>query len=184
MAQGNDEKALIERAKRGDPTAFAEIYDLYQPAVYRYIRYRVNNPLDVDDMTSDVFVRMVERINRFSYRGRPILAWLYTIARNLVIDYYRREGRENLSPINEQLTANTTSPEEHADQMLSLQWLCGGLNQLTEDQQHVIILKFIEGYSNAQVAQFIGKPIGAVKSLQHRGLTALRRVWESETNHV
>ena len=184
MTQKNDEKALIQRAKKGDPAAFAEIYDRYQPPVYRYISYRVNNPLDVDDLTGDVFVRLVERIDRFSYRGRPILAWLYTIARNLIVDYYRREGREKLAPIDEQLAANTMNPEEYANQALSLQRLSRGLEQLTEDQQNVIIFKFIEGYSNAQVAQLMEKPIGAVKSLQHRGLAALRRAWERDANHV
>ncbi|MCD4671551.1 MAG: RNA polymerase sigma factor [Anaerolineaceae bacterium] len=183
MTQKNNEKDLIQRAQKGDSTAFAELYDRYQPPVYRYIRYRVHNVEDVDDLTSDVFVRLVEQIDRFSWRGRPILAWLYTIARNLIIDYYRREERVKFSPIDEQLAANTISPEEYTNQALSVQSIIGGLQQLTEDQQTVIIFKFVEGYSNAQVARFLGKPIGAVKSLQHRGLAALHRALDSEANH-
>ncbi|MCD4752894.1 MAG: RNA polymerase sigma factor [Anaerolineaceae bacterium] len=183
MVQKNDEKVLLQRAKKGDPVAFAEIYDRCHPPIYRYIRYRVSDIQDVDDLTSDVFMCLVERINRFSYRGRPILAWLYTIARNLIIDYYRREGREKLSPINEQLAANTIAPEEYANQAFSVQMLSEGLRQLTENQQEIIIFKFFEGYSNAQVAQLMGKPIGAIKSLQHRGLAALRRALESDAKH-
>ncbi|MEA2008041.1 MAG: RNA polymerase sigma factor [Chloroflexota bacterium] len=180
MTQKNSEKLLIQRAKKGDPAAFAEIYDRCQPPIYRYISYRVNNPLDVDDLTSDVFVRLVEQIDRFTYRGKPILAWLYTIARNLVIDYYRRVGREKQSPLDEQLAANTGAVEEYVDTALDLQRLNGMLQHLTEAQQNVIIFKFIEGYSNAQVAQLMGKTVGSIKSLQHRGLAALRRAFEND----
>ncbi|MEA3352004.1 MAG: sigma-70 family RNA polymerase sigma factor [Chloroflexota bacterium] len=180
MTRIDSEQVLIQRAKKCDPTAFAEIYDRCQPPIYRYISYRVNNPLDVDDLTSDVFVRLVERIDRFTYRGKPILAWLYTIAHNLVIDYYRRVEREKQSPLDEQLAANTVTPEEYADTALDLKRLSGKLQQLTKDQQNVIIFKFIEGHSNAQVAQLMGKTVGAIKSLQHRGLAALRRAFEND----
>ena len=180
MPQNSVDRALIQRAKEGDPAAFSELYDRYQAPIYRYIRYRVQDTHDVDDLTSDVFVRLVERIDRFSYQGRPILAWLYTIARNLIIDYYRREGRKKLDPFDEQLAANSISPEEYTNRALSWQRISEGLQQLTEEQQDVIVFKFIEGYSNAQVAQLMEKPIGAVKSLQHRGLAALRRALESD----
>jgi len=82
-----DETRLVQRAKEGDPAAFAELYDRYQPAIYRYIFYRVDNTATAEDLTSEVFVRLVERIDRFRYQGRPLLAWLYTIARNLVMRF-------------------------------------------------------------------------------------------------
>lgn len=138
------DKDLIRRAKKGDTTAFTEIYDCYQPAVFRYIRYRIQNSQDVDDLTSEVFTRLVERIDRFTYRGRPLLAWLYTIARNLVTDYYRRTEREPMGVMDEQFADKATLPEDYADKAYTQQKIMGGLQHLTEDQQHVIIFKFIE----------------------------------------
>ncbi len=88
-----DKAALIQRAKQDDPTAFAEIYDQHQPAIYRYIYYRLGDTATTEDLTSQVFVRMVEKIDTFTYRGQSILAWLYTIARNLIIDHRRRAGQ-------------------------------------------------------------------------------------------
>ena len=88
----SEEFTLVQRAKGGDPDAFAEIYDRCQPAIYRYIYYQVNDVATAEDLTGEVFVRLVEKIDRFTYRGRPLLAWLYTIARNLITDHRRRSG--------------------------------------------------------------------------------------------
>jgi len=170
-----DEAKLIQRAKKGDPAAFAEIYDRHQPAVYRYIYYRVSDAATAEDLTSDVFVRLVEKIDRFTYRGRPLLAWLYTIARNLVTDHHRRGGQATILPLDEQLATESGNLERAAERGLAQRRLAAALPHLTEDQRQVIILKFIEGLDNAEVAQMMGKPVGAVKSLQHRALAALRR---------
>ena len=90
------ELRLIRRAKRGDPQAFEEIYDEHQPAIYRYCVCRVGSDAVAEDLTSEVFVRLVEKIDDFTYRGRPLLAWLYTIARNLVNDHHRLKGRADV----------------------------------------------------------------------------------------
>lgn len=173
-----DEARLIQRAKDGDPTAFAEIYDRYQPAIYRYIFYRVGDVATAEDLTGEVFVRLVERIDRFTYRGRPLLAWLYTIARNLVIDYQRQAGRATMLPLDEQLVAGAGDLERATERGLAQRRLAAALTHLTEDQRQVIILKFIEGLENAEVARILGKRVGAVKALQHRALAALRRILE------
>ena len=178
----NDEAQLIQRAQRGDPAAFTEIYDRHQPAVYRYIYYRVSDIATAEDLTSDVFVRLVEKIDRFTYRGRPLLAWLYTIARNLVTDHHRRIGQATMLPLDEQLVAETDDLEQAAERGLAQRRLAAALPHLTEDQRQVIILKFIEGQSNAEVARILGRPVGAVKSLQHRALAALRRILERNGN--
>ena len=174
----NDEAQLIQQAQRGDPAAFAEIYDRHQPAIYRYIYYRVGDVATAEDLTSEVFVRLVERIDRFTYRGRPLLAWLYTIARNLITDHRRRAGQALLLPLNERLVAAEGDLEEAAERGLARRRLAAALPQLTEDQRQVIVLKFIEGLNNAEAAHILGKPVSAVKSLQHRALAALRRVLE------
>lgn len=173
-----DEARLIQRAKEGDPTAFAEIYDQQQPAIYRYIFYRVGDVATAEDLTSEVFVRLVERIDHFTYRGRPLLAWLYTIARNLITDYRRRAGQAAMLPLDEQLVAEGGNMEQAAERRLAQRWLAAALTHLTEDQRQVIILRFIEGLDSAEVARMLGKSVGAVKSLQHRALAALRRILE------
>ena len=167
-----DEARLIQRAREGDPAAFAEIYDRHQPAIYRYIFYRVSDVATAEDLTSEVFVRLVEKSHHLAYRGRPLLAWLYTIARNLVTDYHRRGGRATMLPLDERLVASTTNPEEAPERALTQQRLAAAIAHLTEDQRQVILIKFFEGLANETVARTLGKSIGAVKALQHRGLAA------------
>ncbi len=133
-----------------------------------------------EDLTAEVFVRLVERIDRFSYRGRPLLAWLYTIARNLVADHHRRTGQVQMLPLEERLVADADDPEAAAERALAQRRLARALARLTEDQRRVILLRFIEGMDTRTVAQILGKPVGAVKALQHRALAALRRVLEEE----
>jgi len=173
-----DEATLIRRAREGDPSAFAEIYDRYQPAIYRYIFYRVGDTATAEDLTSEVFVRLVEKNYHLTYQGRPLLAWLYTIARNLVTDYHRRSGQVTVLPLDERLVDGATDTEEGHEHMLIRQRLAGAIARLTEDQRQVILLKFFEGLDNETVARVLGKSIGAVKALQHRGLAALRRILE------
>ncbi|HEY76952.1 MAG TPA: sigma-70 family RNA polymerase sigma factor [Thermoflexia bacterium] len=179
-ATSDEEARLIQRAKAGDPDAFAEIYDRYQPAIYRYIFYRIGDESTAEDLTSEVFVRLVERIDRFTYRGRPLLAWLYTIARNLVTDHYRQSGSPQLLPLEEGLVADSGDPEEAADRALVQRRLARAIARLTEDQRRVILLRFVEGMDTRSVAQVLGKPVGAVKALQHRALAAMRRILEKE----
>jgi len=171
-----EEARLIQQAKAGDPDAFAEIYDRYQPTIYRYIFYRVGDEATAEDLTSEVFVRLVEKIDGFTYRGRPLLAWLYTIARNLVTDYYRQSGPPHFLPLEEGLVADSGNPEAAAEHALAQQRLARAIARLTEDQRQVILLRFVEGLDNKTVAQVLGKPVGAVKALQHRALAALRRI--------
>jgi RNA polymerase sigma-70 factor (ECF subfamily) len=174
-----DEATLIQRAKEGDPAAFAEIYDRHQPAIYRYILYRVGDAAIAEDLTSEVFVRLVDRIEDFTYQGRPLLAWLYTIAHNLVTDYYRSTERATMIPLDEHLVADVTGPEDATGHTLAQQRLVAAIDQLTEDQRQVILLKFFEGLDNETVARLLGKSCGAVKALQHRALAALWRILES-----
>jgi len=176
-----NEARLIQRAQEGDPAAFAEIYDRHQPAIYRYIFFRVDDVATAEDLTGEVFVRLMEKIDHFTSRGRPLLAWLYTIARNLITDHQRRAGQTTtLSslPSYEQLAIGTDDLEQAAERGLVQRQLAAALTCLTEDQRQVIILRFTEGLDNVEVARTLGKSVGAVKSLQHRALATLRRVLE------
>ena len=178
----SEELKLIRRAQRGDPRAFAEIYDQHQPAIYRYCVCRVGSDAVAEDLTSEVFVRLVEGIDDFTYRGRPLLAWLYTVARNLVYDHHRLKGKADLVELDGELEAGlearSPQPEEVANLALDQERLTTALEQLTEEQRQVIVLKFFEGMDNVAAAEVLEKSYGAVKALQHRGLEALRRALE------
>ena len=175
----HDEAELIGRAKAGDDDAFAEIYDRCYPPIYRHILYRVPTTETAEDLACEVFVRMVESIDDFTYRGRPLLAWLYTIAGNLISSHYRRADKTVGVPLEESLAgraADVPDPEEAASLSVDEERLTAAMRELTDDQRQVITLKFFEGLDNVTVAQVLGKSYGAVKALQHRGLEALRRV--------
>jgi RNA polymerase sigma-70 factor (ECF subfamily) len=175
-----NDAGLVQRAKQGDPSAFAEIYDRYQPAIYRYVYFRVHDTATAEDLTAEVFVRLVDRIDRFTYRGRPLLAWLYTIARNLVTDYHRRAGVSAPLPLSQRLAATTLDPEQAVEARFAQERLAAAVGCLTENQRLVILLKFIEGLDNEMIARTLGRSVGAVKALQHRALAALRRLLEQE----
>lgn len=177
----SNELDLVRKAQRGDADAFAAIFDQHYPAIYRYCFYRLGDVKLAQDLTSEVFVRMVEKLDTFKPNGRPLLAWLYTIARNLVADDYRRNGKVAHLPLDEALISGTrANPVHQTEQSLLADCLQKGMKELTEDQRQVILLKFVEDQSNDQVARILGKTRGAVKSLQHRALASLRRVLEDE----
>ena len=179
----DDETRLICQARRGDPTAFTCLYDRYQLAVFTYLFFRLGDQARTEELASEVFVRMVEKIERFTHQGQPFLAWLYTIARNLLIDEYRKNGKATLLPLDESLVAQGENPDAVVEAHLSAGCLQRALCRLTDDQRQVIVGKFIEDRSNAEVARLLGKPEGAIKSLQHRALAALRRSMEEEGCH-
>ena len=176
----SDEAQLIRRAKQGDQTAFAEIYTRHHDAVYTYLFYRVNDVQVAEDLTGEVFLRLVTKMDRFTYRGRPILAWLYTIARNLLVDHQRKQAQADVSELEDRWVTPDPGPPEVAQRSLTRDCLIRSLRHLTEDQQRVIVHKLIEGRSNADVANLLGKTEGAIKSLQHRALASLRRAVAKE----
>jgi RNA polymerase sigma-70 factor (ECF subfamily) len=179
----DDEARLIQSAQQGDAEACATLYNRNYDAVYRYCYYRVGDVNLAQDLTGEVFVRMVDKLDTFKVRGRPLLAWLYTIARNVVNDAYRHERQATHLPLNE---ADALSGDNEADltrrvdRRLEADCLAAALKHLTEDQRQVILLKFMEGLNNAQVARLLSKTEGTVKSLQHRALGSLRRAIERE----
>ena len=176
----DDEAQLVRRAKQGDETAFAEIYTRHHDAVYAYLFYRVNDVQVAEDLTGEVFLRLVAKMGKFTYRGRPILAWLYTIARNLLIDHQRKQAQSGTLALEDRWVTSDPSPPEVAERGLARDCLIRSLKHLTEDQQRVSLHRLIEGRSNAEVASLLGKTEGAVKSLQHRALASLRRAVTKE----
>lgn len=179
----DDESKLVKQAQAGDQAAFVALYRQNQPAVYTYIYYRVGEQMTAEDLTAEVFVRLVDKIHTFKPGNRPILAWLYTIAGNLVKDHYRRKGRATMLPISETIRSNGHSPTHLVEKAQNHRRLVAAMEQLTEDQRQVILLKFVERRSNLETAAILDKTEGAVKALQHRALASLRRALEKDEQY-
>jgi RNA polymerase sigma-70 factor (ECF subfamily) len=179
----DDEPHLIQQARQGDAAACAALYDCHYEAVYRYCYYHVGDTALAQDLASEVFVRMVENLDTFDVRGRPLLAWLYAIARNLVADAHRQRGQMTQLSLDEVLVASEDTLVHQAERHLMAEHLVAVLAHLTEEQRQVILFKFVLDHSNAEVARLTGKSEGAIKSLQHRALAALRRTLEKEQSH-
>jgi len=172
----HEEHELIRRAQDFDPEAFGEIYERYYTGVYKYIFYRVGDQVMAEDLTMEVFVKSMEAIDGFTFRGVPFSAWLYRIASNLVIDHFRRLPAQAELSLEEKLVSSSEPSAQVLESEFTHQALRHALSELTEDQQQVVILKFVDGLSNHEVAQLLGKTEGAIKSLQHRALASLGRV--------
>lgn len=176
----SNQTGLIERAKQGDADAFTQIYEESYSRIFSYIYYRVNDRETAEDLAADVFVRMVRKIDTYQDKGRPIIAWLYTIAGNLVRDYHRRGSKYQWLPIEDREIVSDHDPTILAALNLTSERLAKAIQGLTEEQSNVIVLKFVQGLSNAEVAEIMGKKEGSIKSLQHRALRSLKRILEKE----
>lgn len=177
------EADLIWRAQKGDREAIAEIYDRCQSSVFTYIYYRVSDQECAEDLAGEVFVRMIEKLPGYIYSDRPVLAWLYTIAHNLVIDHYRTNNRNAPLSLQDSLTANPQEdghPAYKTEERLIQECLARVMQLLTEEQRQVIQLKFMEDREIAEVASILGRNERAIRSLQHRALGALQRAMEQE----
>ena len=171
MTQGD----LLERARKFDRQALAEIHDQFYPAIYRYVRFRVDDEPTCEDIASEVFVRFLHAL-RAERKIEDARGWLMGTASNLVSDYYReryRRPQENLDQHEDVIEQQTT--ELASDQSFVLAELRRALHRLTPDQQHVLTLRFTQELSLEETARLIGKTINAVKVLQFRALAALRR---------
>ena len=173
-----EERELIKRAKECDSSAFAKLYELYYQNIYNYIYYRIPDALLAEDMTSEVFIKVLESIDSFTFRGFPFSSWLFRIARNLMVDYYRSHPEPVDLPLETRGLPIEEDPRDVFERELTQQQLAQALSNLTEDQQQVIILRFVDRLSSPDVAQVLGKSEGAIKALQHRALSSLNRVLE------
>lgn len=154
----NNDDLLIRMAQNGDLRSLEMLHDRYRPSICSYFYYRVDEVATAEDLTSEVFVRMVEKIDRYEPRGRPFLSWLYAIANNLRVDHFRNTSRQPLSQLDESLPIVQNSPPSSAEDRLWEECLRNALKNLTGDQQQVIVGKFIEERSNEEMAALLQKP--------------------------
>lgn len=177
-----DEALLLERARTCDPQALSQVYDLYTARIHSYIYHRVGDAALAEDLTGQVFLRLLEAIRSGHAWTSSFSGWIYRIAHNLVVDHFRRRSRSSQVGLDEapDVPSERHDPVDSAEQRLVEDHLRAAITRLTEEQAQVVSLRFLEEKSIAEVAQIIGKSEGAVKALQYRAVIALRRIMDGE----
>jgi RNA polymerase sigma-70 factor (ECF subfamily) len=183
--EGPDESHVVTLVDRvvstHDPQAFGELYDRFVERVYRYLYFRCGSHPEAEDLTEQVFLKAWEAIGRYRWQGRPFLAWLYRLAHNAHIDHIR--GQRPAASLNndaQPIDVPSQSAAVELARTLDAEVLASALCELTFEQQQVIVMKFMEGLDNEQIAHAMDKREGAIRALQMRALLSLRRVLESQ----
>lgn len=170
------EAALIERARRYEKEALAEVYDLYSPGIYRYAMRLLGDTDLAEDCVSETFSRLLHGLRNGSGPTDYLKAYLYRIAHNWITDYYRRSPPPSV-PLEPYMNIpGDEDPSQDVARKTDQERIRAALALLTPDQRQVVMLKFLEDFSNDDIALALNKPVGAVKSLQHRALDSLRRI--------
>jgi RNA polymerase sigma-70 factor (ECF subfamily) len=169
-----DEKLLVQRAK-ADKEAFGELYSRYVDKIYSYVYYRTGNNQDAEDLTARVFFRAVQHIENYEDQGVPFSAWLYRIAHNLLANWYRDQSRRQMLSLDSIAQWHVEGSPELATELLEDQEaLLEAIRRLPSERQELLILKYVERLSNADIGDVMGRSEGAIKSLYHRTLLSLR----------
>lgn len=177
-----DQVSLLEQARKRDPVALAQIYDTYSAKIYAYIYRHVGDAHRAEDLTSNVFLKMLEALERDKFARDALQSWLYRIAHNVIVDDVRKRQRRPISTLHDGLALPPESnPDFMVSQQLESEELLQAIDQLTEVQRSVIILRFGEGLTAPQVANILDKTEEAVRALQRRGLANLRKSYVKDT---
>ncbi len=172
----NDPKTLIQLAKNGDAEAFGCLYELYFVPVFRYIYLRVKGREEAEDLAQNVFLKVYQSISSFQEQGKSPLAYFFTVARNAVIDHWKKKKSASVDPqaISE-MPDPAENPQELTEKDITIKTIHQAIQQLTDDQREVIIMKFINELPNSEIAGLLGKTEDAVRQLQCRALRTLRQ---------
>ena len=170
-----EEQALLRGARELDEPALSAIFETYYPLLYRYIYQHLRHRATAEDLTSTVFSRMLEQLAKGRGPENHLRAWLYRVAHNLVVDHARRQVHRDHEPLDEGLVAAGEGVESEVHDAIQRERAVAALQRLTPAQRAVIILKYLEGYTNQEVSSMLELSVGAVKALQHRGLASMRR---------
>ena len=170
------EKELVRRAQQRDPEAFRQLYEENFNKIYRYLTLKVGNRTEAEDLTQQVFLKALESISSYKWRGMPFSSWLFRIAHNQAVDYFRKGSKEKSVLLDEARTVVGADPALLTEQRVTVEQLNLACKRLTEAQQEVISLRFAGGLSIAEVAEVMGKNQGAIKALQHSAIVALRQI--------
>jgi RNA polymerase sigma-70 factor, ECF subfamily len=168
---------LIERAQRGDQHAFGDLYETHAPVIFRYLFAHLDNSLDAEDLTGEVFLKAWQSLPKYIERGVPFQAFLFRIARNALVDHYRqnnRLGHNTVDDIDGLKAEGLTETVDMVSSQIEHQHILGVLSKLRPDYRSVLTLRFISELSPRETAQVMKKSVGAIRVLQHRALAALR----------
>ena len=176
MTEESD-SVLIARAKE-NPEDYSLLYERYVENIYNYIYYRTGNHHDAEDLTARTFYRALKHLDRYVDRGAPYSAYLYRIAHNIVANWYRDHSRRQIVSVEDVILESPKSNDPHvvAEKKEREKMLLDMIRDLPDDRQELLILKFIEQMSNAEIGQVMGRTEGAIKSLYHRTLVSLREI--------
>jgi RNA polymerase sigma-70 factor (ECF subfamily) len=173
----NDDVQIINRVKNGDAEAFGVIYEQYAEMIFRYIYSHLDSRLDAEDLTAEIFIRAWKALPRYDQRGLPFSAFLFRIARNSLIDYYRQKKPvQSLDEV--EIQSGHAGPEQAVEENFENQDLRNTIAQLREDYRNVVVLRFLAGLSPEETAQVMQRSVGAVRVLQHRALSSLKNLLE------
>jgi RNA polymerase sigma-70 factor (ECF subfamily) len=169
---------LVARAQAGDASAVAALYDRFADPVFRFVRFRVGNAHDAEDLAQRVFLLMIQALPRYQSRGTPFGAWLFRIARNAIIDHARTQ--RSTEPLEAAAEVGTVErgPEQQAITASEMDRVTAALARLTDDQREVVALRFFAQLSPAEIARVMGRREGTIRATQFRALAALRRLLE------
>ena len=170
-----EEESLVRRAQERDQQAFAQLYEEHFDKIYRYVALRIGDKTEAEDMTQQVFLKALQSISSFRWRGIPFSAWLFRIAHNQVVDYLRKRTKQATVPVDESTVSLISNPQLLVERRLDIEQLLSATKRLTPAQREVISLRFAGELPIAQVAKIMGKSQGAVKALQHSAIVALRK---------
>ena len=176
-APSQDEIAeLVKGAQEGDAASFAGLYELFYDKIFRYVFFKTGDRTEAEDITEEVFVKMLESIRSFRWKGPPFSSWLFRIAHNLVVDHFRKAARRKTTSLDEagQVSASSMDIDRHLDIELSMRDVHEAMENLTMLQKEVISLRFAAGLSVRETARSMGKKENAVKALQHSAVIKLR----------
>ncbi|MBI2958373.1 MAG: sigma-70 family RNA polymerase sigma factor [Chloroflexi bacterium] len=171
-----DEERIVRRAQEGDEAAFTMLYEEHFDKVYRYMALRVRDRSEAEDLAQQVFAKAFEALGTFKWRGAPFAAWLFRIARNQVVDWQRKAGKQSTTSIENVTVLSEENIEDRVENKLALQAVVEASKHLTPAQRDVLALRFGAEMSIMETARVMGKNEGAIKALQHSAVNALRRI--------
>lgn len=170
-----DDRELLDRARSLDEPALGAIFDIYYPQLYRHIYYHVRHRETAEDLTAEVFARMLGQMAKGQGPKTHLRAWLYRVALNLIVDESRRRVHREHEPLDEGIASLEQGVEDQVQESTLQQEAWNALGQLTIKQRAVIVSRYLGGQENREIALILKMSVGAVKALQHRGLAAIRR---------
>ena len=180
------DQELIKKAQRGDPHAFGEMYECHAPVIFRYLFAHLDSRMDAEDLTGEVFLKAWQSLPKYNERGVPFLAFLFRVARNVLVDHYRHSNRQESKPPEEldgYKQEGAVEPIDMVAKQIEHQHILQVLGRLRPDYQSVLTLRFFSELSPEETAQVMDRSVGAIRVLQHRALSALRQQIEKSGQH-